>query len=159
MIEKIEKENSAFFTWSSFEEGLKAVAPADLHLSCTRDEYLAVSPLSISLRSVCGGGAGGLGVVVGGGSAATLEKQATHRNDCVIIAVIANLDHTGVECQISSGLTGGGCGAGLWGPDGPPAPAEGPRVWDSHNSTSWCLRVCQCVYIGMYLWNVLISWS
>lgn len=59
------------------------------HLSSTRDEYLAASPLSISLRSIHGWG----------GSAVTLEKQAAHRNDCVIIAVIQSGPHTRVESR------------------------------------------------------------
>lgn len=61
----------------------------------------------------------------------------------------------GVECQISACLTGGGCGAGLWGPDGPPAPAEEPGVWYSYYSSpfSQCVKihstvgVCVCVSV------------
>lgn len=53
------------------------------------DEYLKASPLSISLRSMYGWG----------GSAVTLEKQAAHRNDCVIIAVIQSGPHARVESR------------------------------------------------------------
>lgn len=53
----------------------------------------------------------------------------------------------GVECQISAGLTGGGCNAGLWGPDGPPAPAEDPGVWDVLTRQHFqYLNVCKSAY-------------
>lgn len=59
------------------------------------------------------------------------KKQAAYRNDCVITIVIQSGPHiharTSVGCQIRSGLTGGGCGAGLCGPDGPLASTQKPR--------------------------------
>lgn len=106
------------------------------HLSRTRVEYFAASPLS----SLLFGSTGGLGVL-------WPWKNKPPTGVTVSSLPSSNLDHThvwrvGVQCQISAGLIRGGCGAGLWGPDGPPAPAEDPGVWDTHNNTLCSLTAC-----------------
>lgn len=124
MCQKSIKTENLFPSRSVWREALRAVM---LHLS-TSDDGGSASPLSISSSDRSTGGVGVL---------QPWKKQATHRIDCVIIAVIQSGPHThahihvwrvGVECQISAGLAGGGCGAGLRGPDGPLSPAWDPRV-------------------------------
>lgn len=138
---------SIFSLCPPLKGGLKAAAPAALHLSSTSDEYLSASPLSISLRSVHGWG----------GSAVTLEKQATHRNDCVIIAVIQSGPHTRVE-------SGSGVPDQCWpdwrrmrrwpvGTRWPSSSCRGPR---SVRLPRQHLSVCKGIHKGMRVCNALL---
>lgn len=91
-----------------------------------------------------------------------LGKTTTHCNDCVTIAVIQSGPHThthvwtvGVECQISAGLTGGGCGAIPGGTRWSFSSCRGPmsaRLPQRHVMVPWMfvrvsIKVCSIIII------------
>lgn len=156
-VKKWYKKNSIFSLNRPLKGRSKAVAPATLHLSTRETRVSRCKPTQhLFLRSGH----------ERGGSAATLEKQVTHRIDCVIIAVIQSGPHTHTRVESRRRVPDQ-----LWpdwrrmrrrpvGTRWPSGSCVGPRSVSLPRQPCMITRVCVKAFIkiynGMYVCDTLI---